>query len=121
METSTHPLIESDRVEGTSLHDRDGHRVGVVKRMMIEKASGRVAYIVVAFGAYGSLGSDSFMLPWHQVRYDTALGGYRTDLTEGQLAQIPTHARGEQVDLPTPEEEDELHAYFRIPAEVRSV
>lgn len=121
MGTSTHPLIDSDRVGGTSVHDRDGRHVGVVKRMMIEKAGGRVAYIVVAFAAYGNLGDDTFMLPWSQVRYDTSLGGYRTDLTTQQLEQIPAHARGDQLDLPTPQQEDELHAYFRIPPEVRSV
>ena len=40
------PLIESDRVEGTTVYDRQGNNVGSIKRLMIEKLSGRVAYAV---------------------------------------------------------------------------
>src|SRR5215212_7822146 len=38
---STRRYIESDRVEGTAVYDARGHRVGVVKRLIIEKVSGQ--------------------------------------------------------------------------------
>jgi hypothetical protein len=44
------PLIESDRVEGTTVYDRQGNNIGSIKRLMIEKLSGRVAYAVMSFG-----------------------------------------------------------------------
>ncbi len=37
------PLIESDRVEGTRVYDRQGNSIGSIKRLMIEKISGKVA------------------------------------------------------------------------------
>ena len=37
------PLIESDRVEGTTVYDPSGNNIGSIKRLMIEKISGRVA------------------------------------------------------------------------------
>ena len=37
------PLIESDRVEGTTVYDPAGNNIGSIKRLMIEKLSGRVA------------------------------------------------------------------------------
>jgi hypothetical protein len=40
------PLIESDRVEGTAVYDRNDNHIGSTKRLMIEKKSGQVAYIV---------------------------------------------------------------------------
>jgi hypothetical protein len=45
------PLIESDRVEGTSVYDPKGTSIGSIKRLMIEKVSGRVAYAVMSFGS----------------------------------------------------------------------
>jgi hypothetical protein len=36
------PLIESDRVEGTTVYDPEGDNIGSIKRLMIEKISGRV-------------------------------------------------------------------------------
>ena len=52
---SEHPFIESDRVEGTAVYDTQGDHVGTIERLMIEKISGQVAYVVMSFG--GPLGS----------------------------------------------------------------
>ena len=42
------PLIESDRVEGTAVYDPQGDHLGSIKRLMIEKISGKVAYAVMS-------------------------------------------------------------------------
>jgi hypothetical protein len=34
------PLIESDRVEGTTVYDPQGKNIGSIKRLMIEKSAG---------------------------------------------------------------------------------
>jgi sporulation protein YlmC with PRC-barrel domain len=47
---SSKPVIESDRVEGTAVYDTQGHRVGTIKRLLIEKVSGRVVYVDVTSG-----------------------------------------------------------------------
>ena len=47
---STRPsraFIESDRVEGTGVYSPDGRRMGSIKRLIIEKVSGRIAYVVL--------------------------------------------------------------------------
>ena len=36
------PLIESDRVEDTTVYDPRGNSIGSIKQLMIEKLSGRV-------------------------------------------------------------------------------
>src|SRR5262249_37972101 len=42
-----HPLIASDRIEGTLVCRLDGRQIGTVERVMINKISGQVAYAVV--------------------------------------------------------------------------
>jgi hypothetical protein len=113
-------LIESDRVEGTAVYDREGRHTGTIKRLMIDKASGQVAYVVVAF-AYLGLSDDSYVIPWGKLRYDTDLGGYRTDITEAELHGVPRFAQGGREELLGREQEDELNAYFRIPPEIRAM
>ena len=76
------PLIESDRVEGTTVYDPAGNNIGSIKRLMIEKISGRVAYAVMSFGGFLGMGTEEHAVPWSKLTYDTNLGGYRTDLTE---------------------------------------
>jgi hypothetical protein len=51
------PLIESDRVEGTTVYDPAGNN-SEVSSVMIEKISGRVAYAVMSFGDFLGLGAE---------------------------------------------------------------
>ena len=79
--TPAKPLIESDRVEGTAVYDRDARRIGTIKRLMIEKISGQVVYAAMTLsGAQG--GESVHTLPWGKLKYDTSLGCYCTGITE---------------------------------------
>ena len=86
---SPKPLIESDRVEGTVVYGARGERIGTIRRLMIEKVSGRVAYAVIAFHGDLDTGADDHTIPWGKLKYDTHLGGYRTDISETELRQAP--------------------------------
>src|SRR5215218_8141898 len=87
------PLIESDRVEGTAVYDPNGKDIGSIKRLMIEKISGNVAYAVMSFGGFLGMGGEEHTIPWAKLNYDTSLGGYRTDITEEQVRGAPTFSR----------------------------
>jgi hypothetical protein len=51
-----HDLIGSDRVEGTKVFRSDGHHIGHIERIMIDKRSGQAAYAVMNFGGFLGLG-----------------------------------------------------------------
>ena len=108
------PVIESDRVEGTAVYDPNGKHIGTIKRLMIEKVSGRVTYAVMTFGGFLSIGSHEHTIPWDKLRYDTRLGGYRTDITEEQLRGAPSVFVDREV-WPDRPREQEVHDYWRIP------
>src|SRR4029453_8506533 len=46
-------LIASDKVEGTYVYDAKGEHIGSIERLMIDKISGQVAYVVLSFGGDG--------------------------------------------------------------------
>ena len=46
-----HTLVPSDRVEHVSVYGRDGKKLGSIERLMLDKASGTVAYAVIKTGA----------------------------------------------------------------------
>jgi hypothetical protein len=109
------PLIGSDRVEGTSVYDPQGNDIGSIKRLMIEKISGRVAYAVMSFGGFLGMGEEEHAVPWSKLTYDTNLGGYRTDITEQQLRGAPTFTRDSDWDWSDRSRERQLHDYYRAP------
>ena len=84
------PLIESDRVEGTYVYDPNGKHIGTIKRLMIGKINGKVAYALMSFGGILGIGAEEHTIPWDKLNYDTSLGGYRTEITADQLQGAPT-------------------------------
>ncbi|MCW2242400.1 PRC-barrel domain-containing protein [Azospirillum canadense] len=120
-EASTNPLIESDRVEGTSVHGSDGQYIGVIKRLLIEKVSGQVVYAVVEFGGHLGFGKGRHTIPWPKLTYDTSLGGYHADVSEHEIQGAPDITRDENYDRLDRDAEEELHAYFRIPPYWRGI
>ncbi len=109
------PLIESDRVEGTAVYDQNGNHIGTIKRLMIEKISGKVAYAVMSFGGFLGVGEGEHTIPWGSLHYDTSLGGYRTNITEEQLRGAPTFSRDRDYDWTDRERERGLHDYYGVP------
>ncbi|MDR6302732.1 sporulation protein YlmC with PRC-barrel domain [Nitrobacter vulgaris] len=90
--SETGNLIGSDKVQGTTVYGADGQEIGTIERVMIEKVSGRVSYAVLGFGGFLGIGSDYYPLPWHSLKYDTGIGGYRVGVTEEQLKNAPKYA-----------------------------
>jgi len=109
----THTLIESDHVEGSAVYDANGKRIGTIKRLVIEKVSGHVVYAVTAFGGFLGLGAEIHTIPWEQLHYDTALGGYRTNITVDQLRNAPEFSRQDE-SLLSHHQRRELNEYYMI-------
>src|SRR3984885_3314674 len=84
-------LIASDKVEGTAVYGPDESKIGSIERVMIDKISGRVSYVVLGFGGFLGLGNDHYPLPWQSLKYDTRLGGYVTGGTANQLEGAPKY------------------------------
>src|SRR3954454_777321 len=88
-----HPFIESNRVEGTHVYSVDGDHVGTIKRLVIEKGSGQVAYAVTSLGRYFNLEREEDTIPWKRLKYDTGRHGYTVEATEAEVRTTPGFTR----------------------------
>jgi sporulation protein YlmC with PRC-barrel domain len=88
---STGSLIGSDKVEGTAVYGANNEKIGSIERVMIEKTTGQVSYAVLSFGGFFGLGDDHYPVPWNLLKYDTELGGYRTDISGNRMKGAPKH------------------------------
>ena len=94
----TDRLISSDKVEGTSVYNRNGENIGTINHLMIDKVSGQVEYAVMSTGGFLGIGESYHPLPWRILSYDTALGGYVVDLDRHRLEGAPTYTPAEEPD-----------------------
>jgi hypothetical protein len=91
----TAALISSDKVEGTSVLDKGGNKLGSIHSLMIGKKDGRVSYAVLSFGGFLGMGRSYFPIPWSQLSYSPQYDGYVTSLTEAQLTNAPKYDTAE--------------------------
>jgi hypothetical protein len=115
LQSQTHSLIASDRVEGTPVRRSDGEKVGAIERLMIDKLSGSVAYAVLSFGGFLGVGQKHAPIPWARLTYDRTLGAYHLDLTDEELSRAPSVAAGQEFDWGDRSREVEIHNYYRVP------
>ena len=71
-----HRLIASDPVEGTTVYDSHGDKIGTVRQMIIEKRSGEVRHVILGYRGLFGMGEENFALPWDALEYDEKRDGY---------------------------------------------
>ena len=91
---TTGHLIAGAKVAGTDVYSLDAQHIGSIEDVMLDKATGRVAYAVLSFGGFLGLGSKHYPLPWEMLRYDTKLGGYVVKLDKARLERAPVVEEG---------------------------
>src|SRR5258708_37903191 len=91
-------LISSQKVDGTSVYNRNGDSLGSVDHLMIDKYTGHVEYAVMSFGGFLGIGDSYHPLPWHALTYDTGQGGYVVDVDRSRLERAPRYTRSNAPD-----------------------
>jgi hypothetical protein len=108
-------LIASDKVEGTSVYDRNRNYLGRVHHLMIDKFSGQVAYVVASFGGFLGIGESLFPLPWKALTYDTSVEGYIVDVDRNRLDRAPRYLPDNAPDWSDRSFTSELDEYWLPP------
>ena len=113
LEQSTSVISASD-VKGTAVYNFQGERLGSIDDLMIDKASGNVAYAVMSFGGFMGIGSNYHPLPWCLLKYDTDKGCYVVNLDRSQLEGAPAYPVGSNPNWGDREYEAGLHDFYGV-------
>ncbi len=88
-------VIAASKVNGTSVYNTAGEKLGSVYDVMLDKVSGKAEHAVLSFGGFLGIGDKYHPLPWNQLRYDTNQGGYVVNIDRSRLEAAPAYAAGE--------------------------
>ena len=107
-------IISSDKVEGTTVYNPSGDKLGTVDDLMIDKLSGQIPYAVLEFGGFLGMGTDRYPLPWNMLKYDTTMDGYVVPLDKDRLEKAPRYPEND-----TPAYTDDygrkVYGYYGMP------
>lgn len=111
----TFNLIAADKVEGTTVYNRTGDKLGSVDNVMIDKINGKIAYAVMSFGGFLGMGKDHYPLPWSVLNYDPGMGGYVVDLDPSLLKSAPGYEQDDTIDWSDEAWNRRLHDHYGVP------
>ena len=109
----TNRLIASNRVEGTTVYNRQGDKLGSVHNFMVDKQSGQAEYAVMSFGGFLGMGESYHPLPWKVLNYDTGKGGYVVDLDKDMLEKAPSYRSSDEPQFDRAYG-DQLNSYYGV-------
>lgn len=88
-------VIAASKVNGTSVYNPAGEKLGNVYDVMLNKVSGKAEYAVLSFGGFLGIGDKYHPLPWNQLKYDLGQGGYVVNIDRSRLEGAPAYAASE--------------------------
>ena len=94
--TRPHPLIASDRIEGTAVRRPNGDRLGHIERLMIDKLTGKVSYAILSFG--GSSAWEPTCRCLGPPSYSTRFEAYVLDIDDEELRRAPSFRADKDFD-----------------------
>jgi sporulation protein YlmC with PRC-barrel domain len=88
-------LIAASQVNGTTVYNLAGEKLGSIYDVILEKQSGQVEFAIMSFGGFLGIGDSYHPLPWNLLSYEPAQEGYVVDIDRRRLEGAPTYAANE--------------------------
>jgi sporulation protein YlmC with PRC-barrel domain len=107
-------LIGADKVNGTTVYNAAGEKLGSVDDIMLDKKSGRAIYAVMSFGGFLGMGEKQHPLPWSSLTYDENKAGFVVNLDKDKLQRAPTIDDYEEFEW-TPDYGRTVDKYYGAP------
>lgn len=82
-------IVNANDVIGVNVQNANNEDLGEIEALMLDKISGKVAYVVLSFGGFLGMGDKLFALPWSIFTYDPAEECFKMPLTKEKLKNSP--------------------------------
>jgi sporulation protein YlmC with PRC-barrel domain len=86
---NTPAVLSASTLKGTSVVNRAGENLGKLEELMIDLASGEMAYAVLSFGGFLGLNDKLFAIPWETLHVDTENEKIVLDVDKQTLENAP--------------------------------
>jgi sporulation protein YlmC with PRC-barrel domain len=109
-------LIRGNTFIGADVENPQGQNLGDIKDIVIDRASGRIAYAVVSFGGFLGMGEKLFAVPWgafSQPKADKEI--FVLDVDKERLKNAPGFDAHNWPQMASREWVTSLYSYYNVP------
>jgi sporulation protein YlmC with PRC-barrel domain len=109
-------LIRGNTFIGANVENPQGQNLGEIKDVVIDRASGRMAYAVVSFGGFLGMGEKLFAVPWGAFSQPKAdKDTFVLDVDKERLKNAPGFDANNWPQMASREWVTSLYSYYNIP------
>ena len=105
-------LIAASKVNGTTVYNTAGEKLGSVYDVMIDKRSGKAEYAIMSFGGFLGIGDSYHPLPWQTLTYDEKQGGYMVNIDRSRLEGAPSYRSNDALPWNDPAYGRRVNEYY---------
>ena len=113
-ESIAHPrAIAADDLEDAKLRSPDGKDMGEISELVIDPATGRIAYAVVELGGFLGIGDSDFPVPW--ALFAPSGDGYVLNVPKDKLTNAPRFDDRNRPNMNDRQWAMAVHTYYGVP------
>jgi len=105
-------VMAADTLEGDSVVNRQGEKLGEIRDIMIDVPSGRVGYAVLSSGGFLGMGDKLFAIPWNALTLDADNERFILDVPKERLDSAPGFDKDHWPSMADQRWGTEIHSYY---------
>lgn len=108
----TSKIVNSNDVVGVEVRNLQDENLGEVEAIMLDKASGQVAYVVLSYGGFLGMGDKLFALPWNIFTYNVSNDCFTIPLDQNKLKNSPGFDKDNWPDMSSDTWKNSIRSYY---------
>ncbi|TVR52836.1 MAG: PRC-barrel domain containing protein [Gemmatimonadales bacterium] len=105
-------LVSAGTITGNPVRNLSGEDLGKIEEIMLDSASGRIAYAVLSFGGFLGMGDKLFAVPWAALSLNDDRDGFILNVDQGVMEEAPGFDKDEWPDFADPTWGRSIHAHY---------
>jgi sporulation protein YlmC with PRC-barrel domain len=105
-------IMAADTLEGDEVKNPAGESLGKIEHIMLDVASGHIAYAVLSFGGFLGIGEKLFAIPWSALTLDTDEKCFRLSTDKERLSSAPGFDKDHWPSMADETWARSLHSYY---------
>lgn len=106
-------VVKSTEILGVAVKNLESEDLGKIEEIMLDKTSGKVAYLVLNSGSFLGMGGKLFALPWTAIKYDTAKDAFLLNIDKEELKKAPGFDKDHWPDMADATWSQSITDYYR--------
>ena len=107
-------LLSASSITGDKVKNHTGDHLGKIEDLMIDLATGKVAYAVLSFGGFLNMGNKLFAVPLESLKVNTKDHSFTLNESKERLEKAPGFDKDNWPDFADAKWQKEVRGYYNL-------